>query len=339
MRLSFVPTLFALIVTAACGPDHRASSLKEDEAPPSFKVLTYNTYQLTADPNGSPTLNARRALLADALAATDADVLILQELWPSAARDELTLALADRGYAGSSKERRTLIPPYFYGNGLYVYVKKSLGAVSPATMTVFAFNDMINFDYATNKGAIKVRVDSPDFGAIDVVAAHTSYLAFDGVDYDYARETKLLNQIRTIGVLMNDAPAPLQILGADVNTNPKRWNKDLKDFDPEEKSGVYKILTEDLGLTDTMAEGAACDPCFTWDNENNQLIRQGIFGGSKAEPSQRLDYMLYRGSGVKVTSSQLAMEDEHPFTQGGQPVQLPLSDHFAVLTTLTKTAP
>ncbi len=336
MRRLFAFSLFGFL-TAACGSDRVASSLAGEGEAKELKVLTYNTYQLTADPNGKPTLDARRALLADALAATGADVLILQELWSTVARADLTSRLAALGYVGSAKEKKTLFPPYFYGNGLYVFVKSSLGSVAPAEMTIFASADMINFDFFTNKGAIKVRVDSPDLGPIDFVAAHSSYLAFDQdeQDFDRANEPKLLNQIRAIGELMNASPAPLQVLGADLNTHPTVWHPETKAFDPTEKSGVYKILTEELGLSDAAAE-TGCEPCYTWDNDNNELIRQGLFGGDKAEPNERIDYVMYRGAGVSAESTVLALLDNHVFGTGEQAKELPLSDHFAVMTTLKK---
>lgn len=332
---SFALLLFAYVAATGCGPGRSSSSLL-DESEKTLKVLTYNTYQLTADPNGKPTLDARRALLADALAATDADVLILQELWSTAARDDLANQLASRGYLGSAKERKSIIPP-FYGNGLYVFVKASLGRPGPAKMTIFKGADMINLDWFTNKGAIKVRVDAPGLGPVDVVAAHSSYLAFDqeAQDFDRANEPKLLNQIRTVGSLMNDDPAPIQILGADLNTHPTVWRPEAKAFDPTEKSGVYKILTEDLGLTDAAAQ-SGCEPCYTWDNDRNELIRQGLFGGNKAEPNERIDYVLFRGPGVTAESTVLALEANHVFGTGNQAKELPLSDHFAVLTTLKK---
>lgn len=334
MRLILAFSLLAL-AAAGCGPDRSASSLM-DESEKTFKVLTYNAYQLTADPNGKPTLDARRALLADALAATGADVLILQELWSTATRDDLAGQLAARGYAGSAKERKSVFPP-FYGNGLYVFVKSTLGRPSPAEMTIFKAADMINLDWFTNKGAIKVRLDAAGFGPVDVVAAHTSYLAFDqdAQDFDRESEPKLLNQIRTIGALMNADPAPVQILGADLNTHPTAWRPEAKAFDPAEKSGVYKILTEELGLADAAAE-TGCEPCYTWDNDRNELIRQGLFGGNKAEPNERIDYVLFRGDGVTAENTVLALEDNHVFGAGDQAKELPLSDHFAVMTTLKK---
>jgi endonuclease/exonuclease/phosphatase family metal-dependent hydrolase len=338
----------ALAVLSACGAgsqDRAPSSLASDGV--TLKVLSYNAYLIGADPNGKPSLDGRLELLPDALAATGADVILMQEVWSASQRAKLAKAMESRGYAGAARETPSLWPPYFYGNGLFVFVKAPLAIDGETAMMRFPQDALLNLDTYTTKGAIRVKVQVPGAGAVDVVAAHTSYLPWrdEQNDYDRSMEPKLFRQVRAVTDFAAQGTSRVKIVAGDFNTDPREWRKATKSFDETTPSGVFKALVDGGGLTDAMTAvpSPTCGgACATWDNSRNALIRQGLFDGvpgDTTEPDARLDWVLAQGEGVTVASTAMVLDEERDVKVKGEgdatSVQrLPLSDHFGVLAEL-----
>lgn len=342
--LSILALALALSACGAQTPD--ASRLASDGV--KLKVLSLNAFLLDADANGKPSLAQRLALLPDAIAATGADVVVLQEVWSVQNRTKLAELMAQKGYAVQMKETPSILPPYHYGNGLQIYVKAPLQFASEPKMS--RFTTLINFDNFTTKGTLQSVVAVPGFGNVDVFGAHTSFLPFKSEthDFDLTQEPKLLAQTQHILAQMDAGASAVRILGMDFNTHPYKWDAATRSWQEGVKSKPYGLLTDEGGLKDAMAEAAdvACGAaCWSWDGLRNGLIKQGMFGGvpgDTTDPLERIDYVLYSGA-AKAVSARLALEDEHDVTvqTDGVPVTkaLPLSDHFGVLTELVLGAP
>lgn len=306
-----------------------------------LRVLSYNTFFLPADRAALATSEQRLQYLPDALTRTGSDIIILQEVWTPSAQKSLRDGMLARGYKVYQMEKRTAVPPFFLGNGLMVFTR---GAIAPAGKMEFRpWKQTGGFDKYAQKGVLRVPIHVPGIGRVDVYDAHTSFLPWDGEqkNYDYAEADVLLSQITQIADFARTSDAALKILGADVNTAPFVWEPGQGGFDSSKLNRFYSKLREVFEDPFAQVRPQCRYTCDTWDNQNNDLLAQGLFGGNNSfqslyepEPNAKLDYVLFAGAAARVVQTGTTMHDEFPLVYNLKSFNSPLSDHFGIFTDL-----
>jgi hypothetical protein len=305
-----------------------------------LRVLSYNTYHLPADRTSLATSEQRLAYLPDALVRTGADIIILQEVWTPVAQETIKSAMVTRGYQFYQNESRSAVPPFFLGNGLIVFAKNSIRPVGPVEFR--EWTKTAGFDDYASKGLIKVPLQVPGLGRVDVFNAHTSFLPWDGEkkNYDYTEGQTLMSQVTQLSDWVRSSTATVKILGADMNFNPFIWDVSSQRFDVNKKNQFYTKLTENFMDPFLQISPTCRYTCDTWDNQHNNLLAHGLFGDSSGgsmydpEPNAKYDYVLYSGKNIKVARTGTAMQEEYPVIYKFETFNSPLSDHFAIATDL-----
>jgi endonuclease/exonuclease/phosphatase family metal-dependent hydrolase len=263
-------------------------------------------------------------------------------VWGRRDRNTLVKAMSERGYVEAQRESRSWWPPYFLGNGLLILVRNGIAIIGKPQFE--AFDEVIGNDRFTNKGVLKVTVDVPRVGAIDLVTAHTSYLPFDlkQNDFDFAKQATMLGQMRQISAVVKAGTSPYKIFAGDINTHSHVWDSGSGRFDPSRNTPEYRELTQTLGMKDSfdLAKPSCLPSCFTWDNERNEQIKRSVrvSGGTEISgyaPSSRIDYILVTGEDVQGVRSGMALDETFEIKVDGKMETLHLSDHFGWLTELS----
>ncbi|WP_218110009.1 endonuclease/exonuclease/phosphatase family protein [Oligoflexus tunisiensis] len=305
-------------------------------------VLTYNAFLLGADDNSNASLKARLNHLPDALSRTAADIIFVQEVWSKGDRKSLVKAMRKRGYLAADMESRSWWPPYFLGNGLLILVRDGISIINEPQFK--SFDEVIGNDRFANKGVLKVTVNVPRIGRIDLLTSQTSYLPFDlkRKDFDFTRQATMLGQIRQISSMVKAGSSPYKIFGGDINTHPYVWDAGSGQFDPSRLTPEYNELTQSLHMMDSfdLAKSHCAPSCFTWDNERNEQIKRStkVSGGTDISgyaPSSRIDFILVAGADIKGLRSGTAIEETFEIAVDGKVETLHLSDHFGWLTELS----
>lgn len=302
----------------------------------NLKVLSYNTYLLPADNLAMATSDQRLYFLPDALARTGADIIILQEVWTDKSKQSLTSAMQAKGYKAYQMESKSMVPPFFLGNGLMILAKNN---IKPAGSPEFqAWKDNAGFDNYANKGVLRVPFDINGIGKVEVYNAHTSFLPWDSDqhDYNYTEKDILLAQIRQLTEWTRTSKANLKILGADLNSAPFVWDRAMGGFDSNRANGFYDKVRQVFDDPFAHVRPECKYTCDTWDNENNALIANGLFGSRNGslyspEPNARYDYVLFSGANTKVVKTGTAMHETYNLTYNNKQLVAPLSDHYAII--------
>lgn len=307
----------------------------------NLRVLSYNSFYLPADDVSSATAEQRLYFLPETLAQTGADILILQEVWTPDAQQTLAAGMQARGYQTFIQENKSLVPPFFLGNGLMVFAKST---IKPAGQPEFrGWKNSAGFDKYAQKGMLKVPLQIDGVGRVDVFNAHTSFLPWNGNqhDYNYAERDTLLSQIKQISDWVASSDASLKLLGADLNTAPFVWDRAKGGFDTTRLNGFYEQVRGVLDDPFALVRPDCRFTCDTWDNDHNNLLANGLFGSQNGnsslydpEPNAKYDYVLFRGAGAKVARTGTMMHDDFPLRYNNKMINAPLSDHFAVFTDL-----
>ena len=363
MRSSFVNQsllgafLAAAFLSAGCGANASKSDKNQSEnngpsgpiiTNPSYvdttprmnlKVLSYNTYLLPADNLALATSDQRLYYLPDALARTNADIIILQEVWTDKAQQSLKTAMQTRGYQGYLLDSKSLVPPFFLGSGLMIFAKNSIRAAGQPEF--LAWRENAGFDRAAKKGALRVPFELQGIGRVEIYNAHTSFLPWDANnhDYNYAEKDILLSQIQQLSDWARLSRANVKILGADLNTAPFVWDRAMGGFDSSRPNGFYDRIRQVFDDPFAHIRPECPFTCDTWDNQNNALIANGLFGSREGslydpEPNARYDYVMFSGAGTRVIKTGTAMHETYNLTYNNKQIAAPLSDHFGIITEL-----
>lgn len=363
MRYLFQPKklsaaiVLAGVVTAACGAGASKSDKTEantghgpgpigtipstmDTTPRmNLKVLSYNTYFLPADNLALATSDQRIYYLPDALARTEADIIILQEVWTDKAQQSLKTAMQAKGYQGYVLDSKSLVPPFFLGNGLMIFAKNTIRAAGQPEF--LAWRENAGFDRAAKKGALRVPFEVNGLGRVEVYNAHTSFLPWDANnhDYNYTEKDILLSQIQQLTEWARKSTANVKILGADLNTAPFVWDRAMGGFDSSRANGFYDRIRQVFDDPFAHVKPECTFTCDTWDNQNNNLIANGLFGSRDGsiydpEPNARYDYVMFSAPGTRVIKTGTAMHETYNLTYNGKQIAAPLSDHYGIITDL-----
>ena len=305
----------------------------------NLKVLSYNAYLLPADNLALATSDQRLYFLPDALARTDADIIILQEIWTDKAQQSLKTGMLAKGYQGYLLDSKSLVPPFFLGNGLMIFAKNTIRAAGQPEF--LAWRESAGFDRAAKKGALRVPFEVQGIGRIEVYNAHTSFLPWDASnhDYNYTEKDVLLSQIQQLSEWARQSTANVKLLGADLNTAPFVWDRARGGFDAGRANGFYDQIRQVFDDPFAHVKPECPFTCDTWDNQNNALIANGLFGSRNGslyspEPNAKYDYVMFAGAGTRVIKTGTAMHETFNLTYNSKQIAAPLSDHFGIITEL-----
>jgi len=303
-----------------------------------LNVISYNTFLLPADSVALATTEQRLYFLPDALARTGADILILQEVWTDKARETLKTGMAARGYQSYQIDTKSVVPPFFLGNGLMIFAKNT---IKPAGKPEFqAWKETAGFDKYAVKGMLRVPFEINGIGRVEVYDAHTSFLPWDGSshDYNYKEKDKLLSQIAQLTEWARQSNANVKLLGADLNTSPFVWDRAMGGFDTSKANGFYDRVRQVFDDPFAHVRPECPFTCNTWDNDNNNLLANGLFGSQGSgglydpEPNAKYDYVMFSGGNTKVIRTGTALHENYNLTYNGKQLGAPLSDHYAIFT-------
>jgi len=305
----------------------------------NLKVLSYNAYMLPADNLALATSDQRLYYLPDALARTGADIIILQEIWTDKAQQSLMTAMQSKGYQGYLLDSKSLVPPFFLGNGLMIFAKNNIRAAGQPEF--MGWRESAGFDRAAKKGSLRVPFELQGIGRVEVYSAHTSFLPWDANnhDYNYTEKDILLSQIQQLTEWARQSTANVKILGADLNTAPFVWDRAMGGFDSSRANGFYERVRQVFDDPFAHVRPECAFTCDTWDNQNNALIANGLFGSRNGslyspEPNARYDYVMFSGAGTRVIKTGTAMHETYNLTYNSKQIAAPLSDHFGIITEL-----
>lgn len=283
------------------------------------------------------------------LAESGADIILLQEVWQPRRKKALAEKLKHLGYPYHTFQ----IPEKSWwslkwGNGLMIVSKYP---IDPKVDLLTFKNSTRSIEGFALKGAIMARVSVPCVGWVEVVNTHLgafSTLKSKGKISHFNHEHLRLKYEQTLELrnfLKEKSTSEFMVLAGDFNTH----FYSLKEGNyVEEFATEYEILTRPEApanhgtgapvFLDTYraANGFECKKAFTYDTNENQYAKKGLF---QTEPPGVLDYIFLKKSDrAKVLESRVIMHerpsilDKLRYKMNSIPSQL--SDHFGVLATI-----
>lgn len=303
-----------------------------------LKILQFNTWQLKAfGIDLTKDRKERLRILPDYLAATNADVMTLSEVWSDLTKKAVARAMARRGYpfAGFTPRKAGM------GDGMLVISRFPITAVKRSR----AFHPRTRLDEnITHKRAVRITLGVPGVGPVDLFQAHTGAVAFHRKKdrYDRVQRWKLARQLQELaGFIRANAVSEIVILGADLNANYQEYGSD-GEFLPrysEDYLGLVRDACPDRAEMQNsflVANGmSVADKNVATYANDNPYVSDGFFSGI---PSETEDYVLYCPSArLAAVRSEVVFKDAIPESDreryGLKMLPKRLSDHYAVLTT------
>ena len=242
-----------------------------------------------------------------ALAALDADIICLQEMFHPPLQDWLRHALAPRfpHVAGL----QTGSAPLRLGNELLVLSRFPLGG---ARLHRFGHAAREEWIFAS-KGFLHVQAEIPGLGTVDLVNFHTT--AGGARAHPESPEMEAIRARQLSQILDVVMPLPRAILVGDLNAGPHT------------STHIYKEVGAH-GFVDAFLAGGG--EGMTWDPANPLAARSR----ESHLPPQRIDHVFLSGTLVEQLaprSARLILHEHGAATPGGD---MPYSDHYGVLTEL-----
>lgn len=302
-----------------------------------LKILQFNAWQLKAlGIDLTKDRKERLRILPDYLAATQADVMTLSEVWSDLTKRAIVRAMVRRGYPFSSFS----LQKASMGDGLLVLSKFRITGVRRSR----PFHPFTRMDEAlTRKRAVRIALDVPGVGGVDLFQAHMGAVGFhrDRDRYDRVQKAKLMVQLEELADFIRaTATSDVVILGADLNANYQEYGGGGR-FLPE-YARDYRALVEgacpdrgEMRNSFLVANGMSVrDKNVPTYSAENPYVSGGIFAGI---PSETEDYLLYCPSPrVSALKSEIVFRDAIPESdrERYRLKRLPkrLSDHYGVVT-------
>jgi endonuclease/exonuclease/phosphatase family metal-dependent hydrolase len=280
-----------------------------------LRVLTLNAWLLRLGRfRVARDLLARTARIPDAVAATGADVVALQEVWPPRVAEVLARRFHGLGYAhvmpGARRTRARVL-----GDGLMILSRHPLRESGRLRFS----RSSAWFEALVGKGALAADVALPGGDVLRLVTAHLGVVRFDprrGAYRESDARTRRA-QVEELAEWMEGLPgAPRHlVLAGDLNVAERLPEEGTEAPAP---APDYRHLLERLPLSDAYREHDPQGPGFTFDPASNPHAARGRLRGL---PGQRIDYVLYRpGTGLRTQAAAIALQDSPP-----------LSDHYGLL--------
>ena len=319
------------------------------QAPATFKVLTFNSWLLDI-PVGlgfrteiAQDMDERLQLLPEYLAATDADIIVLQEVWSQRSKRFLSKALKTKGYpysAYTSLSNWLAIFEVEMGDGLLVLSKYPISKNVQTYDFSVATQGLESF---SKKGALKLQIKVPNLGWIDFYASHAGAVDFEQNDYKSDQVARHSKQIQELAAFIQRTRShAITVLGADLNMHYQKWKNHA--FAPEFSDDYVNFKQHACGAGYSMVDtylkthgkGAKETPDYTF-TRANPYVDHGFFD---TLPSEVEDYIFLCENSIlrPVTSAQVFQDAIQPETVKSLNLSLNrlpkrLSDHFGVMTT------
>jgi endonuclease/exonuclease/phosphatase family metal-dependent hydrolase len=282
--------------------------------PGRLRLLTFNAWllRLFRVPVARD-LPARLARLPEAAAATGADVVALQEVWPPRVAAWLARRLQALGYphlaAGAGRTRFRVL-----GDGLMIASRHPLSAAGRLRFS----RSSVWYEALIGKGALAADVVLPGGEALRLVTAHLGVVRYDtgrgAYREDDARTRR--GQVEELAAWMdglNHGPRHL-VLAGDLNVAEHFSGGGGEATPPSD----YAHFRTRLLLADAYREHHPAADGFTFDPARNAHAGRGHL---RATPGRRIDYVLYRGgTGLRSHAASIVLQESPP-----------LSDHYGLL--------
>ncbi|MCC6917646.1 MAG: endonuclease/exonuclease/phosphatase family protein [Alphaproteobacteria bacterium] len=283
-----------------------------------MKLMTWNIWDIPGAHARDRRLGRVAATL-KAMAADPggADVVLLQEVWSARRRPLLRPLYPHVGEAEQywRNPMNWLAGPMEWLRGRYLTIDSGL-----MTLSRHPIREVRRLRYSkgrspAKRSALATLIESPDLGPVWVVNTHLCAA--------YPRTTNTptrLAQLHELGAYLRTLPGHPVIVGGDFNIAPPSvgplpaWSHDPSLW-PEAMqaalAGFHAAPEADGHLTYTATHNPWADP------------REG---------DNRLDY-IFAGPGLVARDGRVAMTERYPLGRGRPK---PLSDHFAVMTTVDR---
>jgi endonuclease/exonuclease/phosphatase family metal-dependent hydrolase len=278
-----------------------------------LRLLTLNCWLLRWGPLPlARDLAFRAEAIPEAIAATGADVVLLQEVWSSALAAAMARRLRPAGYGHvvRSEPRRGLRP---LRDGLMIASRHPLSA--PAALTLGPRS--VWYERLIAKGALAADVSLPSGDVLRVATAHLAVVRFDLRRRTFrARDerTRSAQLERLAGWLETTRPQGHLVVAGDLNLTDRAFSNGRYEGGD---SADYRALLARLRLRDAYRESGSAGEGFTFDPAANAYAARGALHDT---PGQRIDYVLYRsGTGLAAEGAEVVFR-EAPL----------LSDHYGV---------
>ncbi len=286
------------------------------------RLLTFNAWLLRVLGRDLSRDNAVRvARLPAAVAETGADIVALQEVWPTRWRRALVAGLRAHGYPHAAFSPRGMGSFGRFGDGLLIASRHPL--TRPVQTLVFS-GTSVWYEAFIRKGGLYVQVVLPGAGPLDVFTGHLGVVRYDPARSEFLardlrnRTRQIEELVRWVRSVRQDRSGPMVLLG-DFNLHPRRHATQAHEAT---ESPDYRTLVDSLDLVDTYrAANPGHESAWTFDPGTNPYAAGGTFD---ALPAERIDYVF-----LQSHPRMRVLVSERVF---GPPSVL--SDHYGVLTTL-----
>jgi endonuclease/exonuclease/phosphatase family metal-dependent hydrolase len=307
--------LLVLAPLLICSPEAQARSLS---------VLTYNTALLRfrylgLEKDFDELIDERAARIPVEVAATGAEVVLLQEVWTRESRKALIEGFLAQGYpyfAWSDADPFILAPlKGEFGNGLLI---ASRYPVVQREFAHFTANTRAK-EYPLAKGVLRARIRVED-RLVDVFDTHLGAMGLDPNDPTvYAKRSVKghLRQMKILEAFLRKSRKVPRLIGGDFNQHFHEWDAGSHAYKPS-LSSFYRVMTRSLRMVDAYVATHGGAP----------LLEGFLPTFHETDPSRRretLDYLFADRDLVPVESDLLFHQE---LEIAGRPAML--SDHYAV---------
>lgn len=324
-------------------PADNAFAAPKKVDPSHLKVLTYNVWMLDLPFKlASRDIEARSEVIPTELAKTNADVIALQEVWSEKYKNQLIAGFQKAGY------------PYFYhedlkssfwlrgwlGNGLLFISKYPLEIPEKLEDRVLGFAQFTRPDeYFARKGAlhVRVRIGSHEISLYNTHLGAISFVSKQNRFHDQQEINRLKQSQQLRNFVQKTKGGRPVILVGDFNAHYKTY---LDGSYTTQLVRDYQELTcghtdnHCLNLEDSYRSRTddESEQYFTASPQFNRYIGMPAFSKDET-PARMIDYIFVsRTDRIKISDSRIVLYENMKIPNREE--ELPLSDHFGVLTSL-----
>lgn len=304
-------------------------------------ILSYNVWMLDAPFQlGALDVKARAAAMPQALSATGADVIAMQEVWSPKHKILFTEEFKKLGYNYSFYENgpSRFWLRGFFGNGLLIVSKVPLIKPESKSERVMSFSHYTRLDeYFAGKGALRVDLQIDTANTISFYNTHLGAVSFNPLtrDYNSRHESARQQQAKELFSFIKSTHQqnPIILVGD--------FNAHYKIFSEDQLSHSYR--PDHLSLTTHPYSQDALALVDSFHSHNGELTGQYSHGAEKNPyvnhapvyrfrvPQRTLDYIyVSKNEKLEIAHSEILMTENVLIP--GRSQELPLSDHFAILT-------
>lgn len=304
---------------------------------PTLKVLSLNVWVLKVLTRSiGKDIDARMKIIPDAVAATGADVIAFQELWPDRYKKRLGKALKERGYPYIAFRPK---PLFNLGNGLVIVSRYPITEFKVAPLyTTHTRNDEI----LATKRAVYAEIQLPSGERIDFFTSHLGALSYRKKEGTYhagqrRRQLEQFSELKTW--IQQQRRNSRMIFAGDMNANYLTLEGGR--FKPQYDVGYLRFLSQGCGSREDFLN------TFLTANRKDQYSREEptystdnpyVAGGHFADaPSETEDYIFSCGFAPEAIRRS-SVEFRDPVRAEDYPgvklkkVPARISDHYGLFT-------